>query len=269
MRRAFTLIELLVVISIIALLIAILLPALGAARESARRSQCLSNVRSLAQATYAFAADNDGKIMATSSGGFNSWTMVVQDYMDAGPRVVGGVKLGYFETNFCPEAPQDRTDSEMLALTGGTSAGPSTSWYHAWGKTSSTNPSIHAGSYGINDWVTYGGPLGHPGKLPKMPRLIENVKAPSNFPMYSDAGWMGFAPMSDITDDTKPSSFEGVGTSPVDIFTESKEGLHRLMVDRHDQKLNISFLDGHAEGVAFQSLWDLQWHQTYDPIAGP
>ena len=56
-RRAFTLIELLVVISIIALLIAILLPALGAARESARTSQCLSNNRQVATASFAHAAD--------------------------------------------------------------------------------------------------------------------------------------------------------------------------------------------------------------------
>ena len=57
MRRGFTLIELLVVISIIALLIAILLPALGAARESARRTQCLSNQRSIATASIAYAVD--------------------------------------------------------------------------------------------------------------------------------------------------------------------------------------------------------------------
>ncbi len=56
-RRAFTLIELLVVISIIALLIAILLPALSQARETAVQAQCMSQLRSMAQATHMYQAD--------------------------------------------------------------------------------------------------------------------------------------------------------------------------------------------------------------------
>lgn len=78
-RRAFTLIELLVVIAIIAILAAILFPVFAQAREKARQSSCLSNMKQIGLANLQYTQDYDETLQLRSSSGTN-WMVILNPY---------------------------------------------------------------------------------------------------------------------------------------------------------------------------------------------
>ena len=119
-RSGFTLIELLVVIGIIAVLAAIFFPVFASAREKARQTQCLSNLRQMGMASFQYAEDYDEALVPwrvrDNSPRYQSvWCGLIQPYLKNGlnasaPGQVQSVEpLGVFKCPSFNEATLGRT----------------------------------------------------------------------------------------------------------------------------------------------------------------
>ena len=109
-RRGFTLIELLVVIAIIAILAAILFPVFAKAREKARQSSCLSNLKQIGLACLQYAQDYDEKLPSSyiycypaTGTALLCWPDLIQPYLKSYQLVMcPSFSAGYGYSNLRP-----------------------------------------------------------------------------------------------------------------------------------------------------------------------
>ena len=123
----FTLIELLVVIAIIAIIASMLMPGLSKARDAAKKSQCMSNLRQISSAMLSYTADNNDYLPpfvneSTWAGGRNYFTNLLIDggYLPV-PQWVdvnwGKVNVGVWR---CPSLPDSLLGTSSTGWGGGT-----------------------------------------------------------------------------------------------------------------------------------------------------
>jgi type II secretory pathway pseudopilin PulG len=103
-RTAFTLVELLVVIGIIALLIGLLLPALNKAREQAKQTACMSNLRQLGQELQIYSNNSKGWIVPVGA-----WIPLLKQYDSLGTNKNPWERwpVAVFKMRGLPENPVD------------------------------------------------------------------------------------------------------------------------------------------------------------------
>lgn len=115
-RTAFTLVELLVVIALIALLAALLSPALKAARNLAKQTVCMNNLKQIHLALIAYSNDYDGRLPSTWDG-VDPWVRVVgrKGYL---PYWIGSSNFAYYHCPTWPPLKYDNSYTDTYALCG-------------------------------------------------------------------------------------------------------------------------------------------------------
>ena len=241
-KKAFTLIELLVVIAIIAILAAILFPVFGRARENARRTSCVNNMKQLGLGVSMYAQDNDGRYPMSS--GLQRWPNYIFPYVKSRQLFV------------CPSVSDAQTRGQT------------------W---STSDPERYYG-YGYN--YQYLGNSRTPAR-PSFPFTATDslVSAPAQTVAIADTRGVGTTGASGtyIIDPPRLVSYvdgtpRGSGRPSATIAyypndagaTDGVETLRSTPSDRHLEMVGVAFADGHAKAMKLSVLDDFDGNGIKD-----
>ena len=223
MKKRFTLIELLIVIAIIAILASMLLPALNKARESARKTQCIGNLKQLGQASLLYILDN------------NDWMFSYYNIHPAYVRVAPvGTKANYDERWF--------TWAVTLHHSG------YAKWSNAWPpkwlycpslvtpnhfqRDSTGGFTLNQNIYGMTTLYTNAGLVNNFANFVRLSNFLKD----SNFNAHAERGFL-FADSLNLAQ--KDQSYA------VNLSTSFSRGIHA----RHNGTANLVYTDGSVRSL--------------------
>ncbi len=242
-RNGFTLIELLIVIAIIAILLTILVPALNQARHQAKAAVCISTLKQWAYAYQLYAGDNKGKLPEFVGGTTHS-----TNFMESLRKYYADIN----NMRTCPEATIVSTNKPTPANNAGTQPLSYFGFpFNAWRVDPSAiwvaNDDWGIGSYGENSWIRKSNSSNCWGKLD-----AKGEARTEEIPVLSDARWNNCWPQH---------------TNPWDLSTIPYGGnwsqMATVSMERHNDGINMCFLDGSAGYVRAGELWNLRWHRSF------